>query len=138
TTIVETLWSFADDLGTPAIQARHGCVLVTITDTLTGEVWRRDCGPVSLALRPALLIGSAAHCHICLPGLPPVAAVIDEIPTEDMLCAGYRLSITCDTPRHRGWDFLWEQEEFSIGLELSHDEYTILQKGRIPDFLQTG
>jgi len=77
-----TLWSFADEIGIPNIPARHGCVLVTITDTLTGEVWRRDCGPGSLAFRAALLIGSAAHCHIYVPGLPPVAAVIEEIPIE--------------------------------------------------------
>jgi hypothetical protein len=99
TTIVETLWSFADEIGTPNIPARHGCVLVTITNMLTGEVRRRDCDPVSLAFRPALLIGSAAHCHICVPGLPPVAAVIEEIPIEDLLSAGYRLSITCATPQ---------------------------------------
>jgi hypothetical protein len=112
--------------------------MVTVTDTLTGEVWWHDCGPVSLALRPALLVGSAAHCHIGLPALPPVAAVIEELPTEDVVCAAYRLSITCDTPRYRGTDFLWEQEEFSISLDLSPDDYTILQKGREAEFCQTG
>ena len=136
-TIVEILWCLADHSRASDTQARQGCILVTITDTLTGEVWQRDCGPVTLALRPALLIGSAAHCHVRLPGLPRVAAVVQELPTEELLLAGYRFDITCDRSRHAGWKFLWEQEEFPIRLELTDREYAKLQQGCEPEFLRT-